>query len=67
MYEERKGNSLVVSFHKRLSKVEVESCLSNKYYAPPVWTDWEGMDGKPNPILRWDDRYVWLLLKRKDG
>jgi hypothetical protein len=66
IYEARRENQLVVSFHTRLSKLEVEKCVPEGYYAPPTWFEWEGCRD-PNPIYRWDGNYVWLLLRKRKG
>lgn len=58
---------LIVSFHSRISRQEVESHVPNCWYCPPTWAGWEGLSGKANPTKRADDLYCWLLLKRKDG
>ncbi len=56
---------LIVSFHSRIAKQEVESHVPNGWYCPPTWSRWNGLHGKPNPVYREDGLYVWLLLKRK--
>lgn len=64
-YEEQEEDHWTVSFHSRIAKEEVEKHVPTGYYAPKTWEGWNGMDRKPNPILRADRNYVWLLLKRK--
>lgn len=66
-YEQEGPDWMIVSFHSRISKEEVESHVPNDWYCPPTWAGWNGFDGKPNPIRRADGLYVWLLLRKRKG
>lgn len=55
---------MIVSFHSRISRQEVESHVPNCWYCPSTWAGWNGLRNTPNPILRADGLYVWLLLRK---
>jgi hypothetical protein len=63
-YEIQQDDCWIVSFHKRISREEVEAHVPICYYVPPVYKS--AIDGRkyPNPGRRKDGTYFWLLLRR---
>jgi hypothetical protein len=66
-YEQEGPDWMIVSFHSRIAKEEVEKHVPTGYYAPPTWNGWNGLHGKGNPVYRADGLYVWLLLRKRKG